>query len=57
MKRILLSTTSYQDTPGDHHALLDSQDFEIVRRRGPLSEGEMLELGRDSLPCGAHTPC
>ncbi|MCH1502935.1 MAG: 3-phosphoglycerate dehydrogenase [Verrucomicrobiaceae bacterium] len=47
MKRILLSTTSYQDTPGDHHALLDSQDFEIVRRRGPLSEGEMLELGND----------
>ena len=47
MKRILLSTTSYQDTPGDHHALLESQDFEIVRMRGPLSEEQMLELGND----------
>ena len=44
MKRILLSTTSYQDTPGDHHALLESQDFELVRERGPLPEERMLEL-------------
>ena len=47
MKRILLSTTSYQDTPGEHHALLDDQDFEIVCVRGPLSEEQMLELGDD----------
>lgn len=44
MTRILLTTTSYQDTPGDHHALLESQGFEIVRERGPLSEKRMLEL-------------
>jgi D-3-phosphoglycerate dehydrogenase len=47
MKRILLSTTSYQDTPGDHHALLESQDFELVRERGPLPEERMLELAGD----------
>ncbi len=34
MKRILLTTTSYQDTPGAHHALLESQGYEIVRERG-----------------------
>ncbi|MBB6430277.1 phosphoglycerate dehydrogenase [Algisphaera agarilytica] len=42
--RILLTTTSYQDTPGDHHAKLESSGFEIVRARGPLHEAEMLEL-------------
>lgn len=54
MKRILLSTTSYQDTPGEHHALLESQDFEIVRERGPLPEERMLELAGelDGVLCG-----
>ena len=47
MNRILLTTTSYQDTPGDHHALLESQDFEVVRERGPLTEERMLELAGD----------
>ncbi len=47
MKRILLSTTSYQDTPGDHHELLAAQDFEIIRERGPLPEERMLELAGD----------
>ena len=42
--RILLTTTSYQDTPGDHHAALQASGFEIVRARGPLPEAEMLEL-------------
>jgi D-3-phosphoglycerate dehydrogenase len=45
--RILLSTTSYQDTPGDHHALLEGTGWEIVRERGPLSEARMLELAGD----------
>lgn len=54
MKRILLTTTSYQDTPGPHHELLESQGFEIVRERGPLPEGKMLELagGFDAFLCG-----
>lgn len=52
--RILLSTTSYQDTPGPHHALLESQGFEIVRERGPLAESAMLELSGefDAFLCG-----
>jgi D-3-phosphoglycerate dehydrogenase len=45
--RILLSTTSYQDTPGEHHALLEAQDFDIHRERGPLPESRMLELAGD----------
>lgn len=45
--RILLTTTSYQDCPGDHHALLDSTGAEIVRERGPLSEEQMLNLAGD----------
>jgi D-3-phosphoglycerate dehydrogenase len=50
----LLSTTSYQDTPGPHHALLESQGFEIVRERGPLPESTMLELSGefDAFLCG-----
>ena len=47
MKKILLTTTSFQDTPGKHHELLDSQGYEIVRQRGPLSEEQMLELAGD----------
>ncbi len=45
--RILLTTTSYQDCPGDHHALLESTGAEIVRERGPLSEAQMLNLAGD----------
>lgn len=44
MSRILVTTTSFQDTPGEHHALLDEAGFEIVRERGPLPEERMLEL-------------
>ena len=42
--RILLTTCSYQDTPGPHHELMESQGWEIVRERGPLPEARMLEL-------------
>jgi len=42
--RILLTTTSYQDTPGKHHALLEDSGFEVVRARGPLDEAQMLEI-------------
>lgn len=52
--RILLTTTSYQDTPGPHHDLLESQGWEIVRERGPLPESRMLELAGefDAFLCG-----
>jgi len=54
MTRVLLSTTSFQDTPGVHHELLAKTGFEIVRERGPLSEERMLELagGFDAYLCG-----
>jgi D-3-phosphoglycerate dehydrogenase len=54
MTTILLTTTSYQDTPGSHHDLLESQGYEIVRDRGPLPEDRMLELvgDFDGIICG-----
>jgi len=53
-KRILLTTTSYQDTPGPHHDLLESSGYEIVRERGPLPEEKMLDLAGefDGFLCG-----
>jgi D-3-phosphoglycerate dehydrogenase len=45
--RILLTTTSYQDTPGPHHDLLATHGWEIVRERGPLTEERVLELAGD----------
>ena len=45
--RILLTTTSFQDTPGPHHDLLANTGFEIIRERGPLPESRMLELAGD----------
>jgi len=52
--RILLTTTSYQDTPGPHHDRLESQGYEIVRERGPLPEQRMLDLAGefDAFLCG-----
>jgi phosphoglycerate dehydrogenase-like enzyme len=54
MTRILLTTTSFQDTPGVHHDLLARAGFEIVRERGPLPEARMLELAGsfDAFLCG-----
>ena len=52
--RVLLTTTSFQDTPGSFHDLLASKGYELVRQRGPLPEARMLELvgGIDGLLCG-----
>jgi len=54
MKRVLLTTTSFQDIPGEHHQLLEKEGFELVRERGPLPEKRMLELvgDVDGLLCG-----
>lgn len=45
--KILLTTCTYQDTPGDHHALLEGTGWEVVCERGPLTEARMLELAGD----------
>jgi len=42
--KILLTTTSLQDTPGKHQDYLAKSGLEIVRARGPLTEEQMLEL-------------
>jgi D-3-phosphoglycerate dehydrogenase len=42
--KILLTTTSFQDTPGDHHDLLAQTGWEIIRARGPLNEADTLAL-------------
>jgi len=46
-QRILLTTTSFQDTPGAHHDLLKETGWEIVTARGPLNEKETLALVGD----------
>ena len=52
--RVLLTTTSFQDTPGPHHELLENAGFELIRERGPLTESRMLELvgNIDAFLCG-----
>ena len=52
--RLLLTTTSFQDTPGSHHELLEDAGFELIRERGPLTESRMLELvgDIDAFLCG-----
>ena len=54
MPRVLLTTTSFQDTPGIHHDMLAAAGFEIIRERGPLAESRMLELAGqfDAFLCG-----
>jgi D-3-phosphoglycerate dehydrogenase len=54
MSRVLLTTTSFQDTPGAHHDLLAKTGWEIVRARGPLTEQQMLDLvgDIDAFLCG-----
>jgi len=51
--RILLTTTSYQDTPGPHHDELARSGFDVVRARGPLSEAQMLKLIEEQTSGGA----
>jgi len=45
--KILLTTTSFQDTPGAHHDLLAKTRWEIVTARGPLNEADTLALVGD----------
>jgi D-3-phosphoglycerate dehydrogenase / 2-oxoglutarate reductase len=45
--KILLTTTSFQDTPGEHHDMLAQTGWEIIRARGPLNEADTLALVGD----------
>lgn len=52
--KVLLTTTSFQDTPGTHQDLLYSQGFEIDKLRGPILEDELLPIiqNYDAVICG-----
>lgn len=52
--KILLTTTSFQDTPGSHHDALKGLGHEVITARGPLSEAELMDLvgDIDAIICG-----
>jgi len=52
--KILLTSTSFQDTPGTHHDLLNSQGFIIDVLRGPVKEEVLLPIiaNYDAVICG-----
>jgi D-3-phosphoglycerate dehydrogenase len=55
MTQILLTSTSFQDTPGKHQNLLYSQvGLKIDALRGPIKENQLLEIINqyDALLCG-----
>jgi len=51
---ILLTSTSFQDTPGAHQELLDKQGFKVTTLRGPLKEEVLLGIIHqyDGIICG-----
>ncbi|MCQ0113110.1 phosphoglycerate dehydrogenase [Zhouia amylolytica] len=52
--KILLTSTSFQDTPGKHQDLLDGQGFKIDKLRGPVTEEVLLPIiqNYDAVICG-----
>jgi D-3-phosphoglycerate dehydrogenase len=56
-QRILVSTTSFLDTPGAHRDLLSASGMTVVSARGPFSDVSLIELiqkhgGFDGYICG-----
>lgn len=52
--KVLLTTTSFQDTPGKHQEKLNSLGFDLTLLRGPLTELELLPIiaNFDAVICG-----
>ncbi len=55
--RVLVSTTSFLDTPGPHRERLKSLGYDVVSARGPLTESQLIEIVRaqesfDGFLCG-----
>lgn len=52
--KILLTSTSFYDTPGEHKNLLNKQGFDIDVLRGPIPERELLPIIQDydAVICG-----
>ena len=53
-KNVLITSTSFQDTPGIHHEILKSQDWSCDYERGPLNEEEIHKIidKYDAVLCG-----
>lgn len=51
---VLITSTSFQDTPGDHQNLLRKHDWNIDYARGPLKENEIIKIIHkyDAVICG-----
>ncbi|MDQ6997178.1 MAG: NAD(P)-dependent oxidoreductase [Mariprofundus sp.] len=54
MIKVLITTTSFQDTPGKHHEILEQTGWNFIKMRGPLKEKELLEVidKVDAVICG-----
>ena len=54
MMKILLTTTSFQDTPGKHHELIKNTGFEVDILRGPVKQDILLPIiaSYDGVICG-----
>ena len=54
MINVLVTTTSFQDTPGMHHDLLEGQGWKLKTLRGPLTEKILLPIidQYDDVICG-----
>lgn len=52
--KILLTSSSFIDTPGSHQELLNSKNFNLIKIRGPLKESELLKVIEevDAIICG-----
>jgi D-3-phosphoglycerate dehydrogenase len=52
--KVLLTSTSFQDTPGEHQTMLNNHGFEILKLRGPLKEHVLLDVigDFDGIICG-----
>lgn len=52
--RILVTSTSFQDTPGKHHDYLNSLGWEVDFLRGPLKEDKLIPIVAlyDGIICG-----
>jgi D-3-phosphoglycerate dehydrogenase len=52
--KILITSTSFQDTPGEHHKLLEIQKFDVKFLRGPIKEAVIIDYIDlfDAIICG-----
>lgn len=52
--KVLLTSTSFYDTPGQHHELLKTQGYDLDVLRGPITEEELLPIihNYDAVICG-----